>query len=104
MSLVVAHARMAQAFGKPVVMGGTGFTGIGTLAYMHLTAVCTPDGPCGELCGVIDHGMPCSLVKQLPSYRQGRVTLPDCPGLGIELDEANLSRFRQGQKKWEKKI
>jgi muconate cycloisomerase len=100
MSRVVEHARMAQAFDKPVVMGGTGYTGIGTLAYMHLTAVCTPDGPCGELCGAIDHGMPCSFVKQLPPYCDGRVVLPDCPGLGVELDETNLNRFREGQKTW----
>ena len=100
MSRVVEHTRMAQAFEKPVVMGGTGFTGVGTLAYMHLTAVCTPGGPCGELCGAIDHGMPCSTVKQLPPYREGLVALPDLPGLGVELDYEVVARFAPSRQTW----
>lgn len=100
LSRVMQHVRLAQAFDVPVVIGGTGYTAVGTAAYQHLTAVATPGGPCGELGGVFDHGMPCSLVKQPLPMRSGSVILPDSPGTGVDVDETALAKYEQGSKAW----
>jgi L-alanine-DL-glutamate epimerase-like enolase superfamily enzyme len=100
LSRALHYARLAQTFSVPVAIGGTGYTGIGTAAYQHLTAVATPDGPCGELGGFFDHGMPCSLVKQPLPVKDGYVILPDTPGIGVELDENALAKFATGKKEW----
>ena len=100
LSRALFHARLAQAFGLPVVIGGTGYTGIGTAAYQHLTAVATPGGPCGELGGAVDHGMPRSLVKTPLPVRNGVLSLPDTPGLGVELDTDALAEFATDHREW----
>ncbi|MFH0962853.1 MAG: mandelate racemase/muconate lactonizing enzyme family protein [Planctomycetota bacterium] len=95
------HVRLAQTFGVPAVIGGTGYCGIGSAAYQHLTAVATPDGPCGELGGFFDHGMPKSLVRAPLPMDNGFVTLPRrAAGLGVELDEDALREFEEGCKEW----
>ncbi len=100
LSRALRHVRLAQAFGVPVVVGGTGYTGIGTAAYQHLTAVATPGGPCGELGGAFDHGMPRSMARRPLPMADGFVTLPDAPGMGIELDEQVLGEFATGRADW----
>lgn len=99
-SRVMQHVQLTEAFAVPAVIGGTGYTGIGSAAYQHITAVATPGGRCGELGGVFDHGMPRSLVKQTLPMDNGFVVLPDQPGLGVELDEASLSQFETDRKEW----
>jgi L-alanine-DL-glutamate epimerase-like enolase superfamily enzyme len=99
-SRVMQHVQLAEAFGVPAVIGGTGYTGIGTAAYQHITAAATPGGRCGELGGAIDHGMPRSLVRQTLPMENGFVLLPDQPGLGVELDEASLAHFETDRKEW----
>jgi L-alanine-DL-glutamate epimerase-like enolase superfamily enzyme len=94
------HILLAQAFGVPVVMGGTGYTGVGTAAYQHLTAALTPGGPCGELGGAFDHGMPKGIVKKPLPMAAGYVTLPDTPGMGVDVDEEALAEFGHGQQEW----
>jgi len=94
------HVRLAQSFGVPVVIGGTGYTGVGTAAYQHLAAVATPGGPCGELGGFFDHGMPRSLVKAPLPMKDGRVFVPDTPGMGVELDEDALAEFETDRMEW----
>ena len=100
LSRVVQHAMLARSFGTPVIIGGTGYTAVGTAAYQHLTAVATPGGICGELGGVLDHDMPNSLVKQSLQMRDGAVILPDRPGTGVEIDEEALVERIKGQQKW----
>ena len=102
LSRVMQHARLAKAFGVPVVIGGTGYTAVGTAAYQHLTAVATPGSPCGELGGVFDHGMPCSLVKRPLPMQHGSVVLSDEPGTGVDLDENALANVEGGRKEWSK--
>ncbi len=94
------HVMLAQAFGVPVVIGGTGYTGVGSAAYQHLTAVLTPGGPCGELGGAFDHGMPRGTIKQPLPMADGFVTLPDLPGMGVEVDEDAIAEFGKGQQEW----
>ncbi len=81
LSEAVARHSAAAAFDIPAVVGGTGYCGIGTAAYQQLAAVIGLAGPCGELGGAFDHGMPEDLVT-------------DSAGLGVELDEAALQRRR----------
>ena len=94
------HARLAQSMGVPVVIGGTGYTGISPAAYQHLAAVVTPDAPCGALGGHFDHGMPRSMARAPLPIRDGHVDIPDRPGLGVELNEEVLAEFRQGGRSW----
>lgn len=100
LSRVMLHARLCQAFKMPIVIGGTGYTGVGSAAYQHITAVVSAEGPCGELGGAFDHGMPHGLVKQPLAMHNGSVTIPDTPGLGVSIDEDALSRLEQGRKEW----
>ena len=100
MSRVIQHVRLAQAVGVPVVVGGTGYTCVGTAAYQHITAVATPGGKCGELGGVFDHGMPRSLVTHPLPMANGSVLLPDEAGLGVELDEEAVAQFETDRKEW----
>ena len=76
MSRVIQHVHLAESFGVPAVIGGTGYTGIGTAAYQHITAAATPGGRCGELGGVFDHGMPRSLVMIAGCFHGSISTLP----------------------------
>jgi L-alanine-DL-glutamate epimerase-like enolase superfamily enzyme len=94
------HVLLAQAFGVPVVIGGTGYTGVGTAAYQHLTAALTPGGPCGELGGAFDHGMPRATVRQPLPMVDGCVILPETPGMGVELDPQAIAAFGHGQQEW----
>lgn len=102
LSRALLHARMAQAMDVPVVIGGTGFTGVSTAAYQHLTAVATPGGPAGELGGFFDHGMPRNMVKEPLAMNNGRVELTNAPGMGTEIDEETLNTYREGFKQWPK--
>ena len=101
LSRALLHVRLAQSFSVPVVVGGTGYTGVGTAAYQHLTAAATPGGPCGELGGFFDHGMPRSLVKKPLPMGGGFVRLPNTPGMGIELDENALAEFETDHAEWD---
>ncbi len=89
----------AAAFGIPALVGGTGYCGVSTAAYQQLAAVIGLDGPCGELGGAFDHGMPEDLVKNPLTVRDGQLILPQTPGLGVELDEEALQRHRTSH--WE---
>ena len=100
LSRALLHAKMAQGMGVPVVIGGTGYTGVGTAAYQHLTAVATPGGACGELGGFFDHGMPRNLVKAPLPMADGCVNIPDRPGMGTELDEEALGHCTEVTKEW----
>lgn len=94
------HTRLAQSMGVPVVIGGTGYTGLSPSAYQHLAAVVTPESPCGALGGFFDHGMPRNMARAPLPMREGTVEIPDCPGLGVDLDEDVLAEFSQGSKEW----
>ena len=95
-----ASVVMAQSFGVPVVIGGTGYASVGSAAYQHLTAAAVDDGPCGELGGFFDHGMPRNLVRQTLRVEDGSVEIPDGPGLGVALDEDAVAEFEEGQRQW----
>ena len=67
-------------------------TGINLAASLHWTAAC-PDGDLVEYClrpsPLLRH-----LVRNLPPLVDGRVPVPEGPGLGTELDEGVLEQYR----------
>ncbi|MBI4379405.1 MAG: mandelate racemase/muconate lactonizing enzyme family protein [Nitrospinae bacterium] len=85
----MVHAA-ATATDIPTMIGGTGFLGVGTAAFQTLSSVIGLDFPCGEICGIIDHGFPKKIVKKQYYVRDGEAEIPDEPGLGIEIDEESL--------------
>jgi L-alanine-DL-glutamate epimerase-like enolase superfamily enzyme len=67
-------------------------TGINLAASLHWMASC-PDGDLVEYC-LRPSPLMRELVRNLPPLVSGRVPVPDGPGLGIELDETVVDRFR----------
>jgi L-alanine-DL-glutamate epimerase-like enolase superfamily enzyme len=67
-------------------------TGINLAASLHWMASC-PDGDLVEYC-LRPSPLMRQLVRNLPPLVDGRVPVPDGPGLGIELDEEVLEQFR----------
>ncbi|MEM6973644.1 MAG: enolase C-terminal domain-like protein [Pseudomonadota bacterium] len=61
---------------------------IATAAVLHLAAA-TPPGRVQNVCDLSGYVAP-RLAPMSPSRRQGRIALPEGPGLGIEIDEAAL--------------
>jgi L-alanine-DL-glutamate epimerase-like enolase superfamily enzyme len=67
-------------------------TGINLAASLHWMAAC-PDGDLVEYC-LRPSPLMRRLVRNLPPLVNGRVPVPDGPGLGIELDEAIVEEYR----------
>jgi D-galactarolactone cycloisomerase len=90
---------MANAFGvrvNPHVWG----TGVGLAASLHLIAA-LPHNPPGLVplepllefdCS--EHPVRMAVLRSPIVQREGRVDVPQGPGLGIEIDRAALDRFR----------
>jgi L-alanine-DL-glutamate epimerase-like enolase superfamily enzyme len=93
LSEVLARAEVAADAGIPVVVGGTGFTGIGAYAYAHVASVVGLEFPLGEVGGAIDHGMPASSAARPLPIGDGYLTLPDGPGHGGKLDLAAIEPY-----------
>jgi L-alanine-DL-glutamate epimerase-like enolase superfamily enzyme len=84
-------AKAAASAGVGVVVTTTIDTGIGTAAALHLAASLPADGRA--------HGLATAsllnddLLTQPLAVERGYMTLPDAPGLGIELDEARAAPY-----------
>jgi muconate cycloisomerase len=86
-------AGIAVAAGLPCYVGCMTETGIGTAAYAHFTAS-TPAVTLGcELFGplMIVEDIVCEPIR----YERGEILVPHGPGLGVELDEAQVKRFQR---------
>jgi len=92
LSNAVARAGLCQWFGVPVMVGGTGFTGIGTAAYHQLAGCIGTELPCGELGGHLDHGMPPGLTTD-SQENPAATRLTDTPGLGVRPDLTALEAY-----------
>jgi L-alanine-DL-glutamate epimerase-like enolase superfamily enzyme len=84
-------SRLAQAAGLRAVPHCFS-TGINLAASLHWMASC-PDGDLVEYC-LRPSPLMRSLVRNLPPLVDGRVPVPQGPGLGIELDEEVVERYR----------
>ena len=96
LSHAVARARMCREHNVPEVVGGTGYIGVGTVAYQHLAGAIGLSGPCGELSGSFDHGMP-TVCDGLP-IRAGCVDLPHTPGVAPRLRMDVLEQYVHGRR------
>jgi L-alanine-DL-glutamate epimerase-like enolase superfamily enzyme len=67
-------------------------TGVNLAASLHWMAAC-PEGDLVEYC-LRPSPLMRSLVRNLPPLQDGRVPVPQGPGLGIELDEDVIARYR----------
>ena len=83
-------AAMASDAGASCVVTTTIDAGVGTAAAVHLAAALPEEGPaCGLATGSL---LAADIVSRRLGAREGRIALPDGPGLGIELDERALAR------------
>jgi muconate cycloisomerase len=97
-------AAVAEAVGFPCNVNGSAETGVGNAANLHLAAssacvteacvipITTLEGRAQtELAGqfYLD-----DIITEPFAYKDGCLEVPDRPGLGIELDEAKLERYR----------
>jgi L-alanine-DL-glutamate epimerase-like enolase superfamily enzyme len=84
-------SRLAQVAGRRCVPHCFS-TGINLAASLHWMAAC-PDGDLVEYC-LRPSPLMRQLVRNLPPLVDGRVPVPAGPGLGIDLDEQVVERFR----------
>lgn len=84
------QAGLAEAAGIPVGLHSGGELGLSLAANLHLAAA-TPN-----LSLAIDsnyHGMPDDIIRERFTYREGCLTVPERPGLGVELDWDKVERY-----------
>jgi len=99
-------AAVAEAAGLPLNVNGSHETGVGNAANLHLvasTAAVTEAGvfPVTTIEGKEPTTMAGKMylddiITQPFEYRDGNLIVPSGPGLGIELDEEKVARYRTG--------
>ena len=89
------RAAILRLSGVDVEIGGTGYTGVGAFAHMHVAAVHGMEYPFGEIGGWQDHGMPASTAAEPLPIRNGMAILPDGPGHGGRLNPETLAKYAQ---------
>ena len=95
---------MARAAGLPCNVNGSVETGVGNLANIQLAAaapsvmlscvvpVSTPaEAQHGQLAGIYYTD---DLVKAPFEFIDGAIKVPDGPGMGIDIDEEKIARYR----------
>ncbi len=92
----LSRASLCETYGIPAWIGGTGYVGVGSAAYQHLATILGISGPCGELGGPVDHGMPAGLCERLP-VRQGACELPSGAGHGVRPNLPLLKTYLTGE-------
>ena len=87
-------AELAEYYGADVIPHGWK-TGITSACGRHFQAAC-PQTPLFEYISphVFDSPLRRELVGPEPEFEDGRMPLPEGPGLGIELNEEAVERFR----------
>ena len=88
-------AGVAEAAGLVCTIGSNLELGIASAAMAHVAAstaaVAAEEFPC-DILGPIAYEH--DLLQQSLDYRDGTVAVPDKPGLGVEIDEDKLDRYR----------
>ena len=85
-SEILGRAAVARAHGISVMVGGTGYAGVGSWPHAHLASVIGLDFPYGDICGARDHGFPESSAVEMLTIVDGCFPVPDTPGHGGELN------------------
>jgi len=84
-------AKAAASAGAGAIVTTTIDTGIGTAAALHLAASLPDDGRAQGLATA--SLLRDDLLTQSLVIERGYMTLPDAPGLGVELDEARAAKY-----------
>ncbi len=98
-------AAVASAAGLMCNVNGSVETGVGNLANIHLAAaaenvtlscvvpVSTPaEAQSGQVAGIYYTD---DLIAEPFHFNDGAVAVPDGPGMGIDVDEAKIARYRR---------
>jgi muconate cycloisomerase len=89
-----AMAVMAEHFRMRGYVGGALESGIGTAAGLHLAASSASIDLGCEMVGPFM--LESDIVTELPTMDDGALVVPTGPGLGVELDEEALAKYRVG--------
>jgi muconate cycloisomerase len=97
-------ATVCEVVGFSANLNGSLETGVGNAGNLHLVAACRAiDQPCVVATNapagraptrVATHFYTDDIIAEPYVYRDGHLVVPDGPGLGIELDEAKLRKYR----------
>jgi len=93
-SEILGRAAVARAAGLSVMIGGTGYPGVGSFAHAHLAAVVGLEFPYGDVCGARDHGFPESAAEDILPVEEGDFVVPDTPGHGGRIGLRVVERLR----------
>jgi len=85
-------ANIADACGKWCVMGTWAETGVATIAGAHVIASSANYIYCNDTHYMLQSG---DVLKDPLRIIDGKITIPDGPGLGVELDEERLEAFKK---------
>lgn len=97
---------IGEAAGMPSFACSMTELGIGTAANIHFAAStpalvdsfgCSFDGPLQIFGGVSTVGLQDDIVSKTPVLRDGVFEVPSGPGLGVELNETNIEKYRAGE-------
>ena len=83
---------MCESVGIPCMIGSMPEFGIGTAAQIHLGVAMTNIGPDCDTCGVLYHEE--DLLTRPLKIENGFSYAPEGPGLGVEVNEETVARFR----------
>ena len=83
-------AGIAEAAGVPIVFHSFGPLAITTYAAMQVIASSTNFILDNQ---TYNHMLVDDVVRELPQFHQGRLRLPDKPGIGVELDYDKLAKY-----------
>lgn len=86
------RAAVIRMAGLEVEVGGTGYTGVGAFAHLHVASVYGENYPYGEIGGWLDHGEPESTASDGLPIVEGFAEAPGTPGHGGELNREVLMR------------
>lgn len=92
LSSVYKLAGLAEAAGIPTWHGSGVGLGISEAAYTHICAACRSMTLTSDICGETLREN--DLIREPLIIEEGHVRVPEGPGLGVELDEEALDRYR----------
>jgi len=84
---------VAEAGGLHALLAGAPSVGIATAAMLHLAAATPALSSCNECAG---HQLADDVLAEPPEIIDGRMTVPQGPGLGVEVDRAKVERYQVG--------
>lgn len=85
------RAEIAAAFGMEAIIGSVRYLGIGTAAYQTLSSIFPFDTPCEQI-NDDEYVVQC-VVKKRYETRDGKIFIPQTPGLGIEPEPETLDEL-----------